>query len=558
MSGPRKPEMKPRRRRLLARLIGLNMLGLIILAGGFLVLSESRQFLTNAYKQSLEAQARIVAGALSQTVINKNFQFFDPSLFGPMIGGRNGPDWQVREATKILQRVASATNARIRLYGRDGTLVLDSAHMDRSINVISRELPPLSGTSTTQGWPKRIIAAVRGVFRREKPVLTEVSAAEGYNLPEVVSAIKGRAASVQRQNQDGADILTVAVPVQGYRAIIGALMVSTRPGEIDDIIQAERWVVIELALIALLVSLMTSLLLASTITEPVRKLAGAMRVFNRSSPTLPGLETIPDLSRRGDEIGDLSVALREMTGQLLDRINTIDRFAADVAHELKNPLTSLHSAVQSLDTATSEDQRRDMKRIIQNDVRRLNRLITDISNATRLDAELNRGESAPFDLSELANEIGTALAPGIRDAHNILLVTGADLPAPVLAQKPRIAQIIDNLVTNAVSFTQNGGKVFLRVLVGDDDIRLIVADEGPGIDPKMTDRIFERFYSDRSHAPTSPESEQLAAAGHSGLGLSISRQIARAHGGDLLADNRPDGIGAYFTLILPRNGKANT
>ena len=130
------------------------------------------------------------------------------------------------------------------------------------------------------------------------------------------------------------------------------------------------------------------------------------------------LETIPDLSRRGDEIGDLSVALREMTGQLLDRINTIDRFAADVAHELKNPLTSLHSAVQSLDTATSKDQRRDMKRIIQNDVRRLNRLITDISNATRLDAELNRGESAPFDLSELANEIGTALAPGIRDAHN--------------------------------------------------------------------------------------------------------------------------------------------
>ena len=152
--------------------------------------------------------------------------------------------------------------------------------------------------------------------------------------------------------------MTVAVPVQGYRAIIGALMVPT--GRVRSTRSfRERRVVIELALIALLVSLMTSLLLASTITEPVRKLARAMRVFNRASPTLPGLETIPDLSRRGDEIGDLSVALREMTEQLLERINTIDRFAADVAHELKNPLTSLHSAVQSLETATSPDQRRD-------------------------------------------------------------------------------------------------------------------------------------------------------------------------------------------------------
>ena len=492
----RQREGTKRRRRLLARLIGLNMLGLLILAGGFLVLSESRQFLTNAYKQSLEAQARIVAGALSQTVINRNFQFFDPSLFGPMIGGRNGPDWEIREATKIMRQVASVTNARIRLYGRDGALVLDSAHMDRSINVISRALPPLPGTSVRQDWPRRIVTAARSVFRREKPVLTEVNAAEGYNLPEVVSAINGRSASLQRQNQDGADILTVAVPVQGYRAIIGALMVSTRPGEIDAIIQAERRVVIELALIALLVSLMTSLL--------------------------------------------------------------IDRFAADVAHELKNPLTSLHSAVQSLETATSDDQQREMKRIIQNDVQRLNRLISDISNATRLDAQLNRGETAPFDLAALANEIGMALAPGIGEANNITLITSADQPAPVIAQKPRIAQIIDNLVSNAVSFTHSGGKVYLRVLVGEDDIRLIVADEGPGIDPEMTERIFDRFYSDRASAPIMPSAHDLPASGHSGLGLSISRQIARAHGGDLVADNRPDGAGAYFTLILPRDQRSNS
>ena len=162
MTRPRKREGAQRRRRLLARLVGLNMLGLIILAGGFLVLSESRQFLTNAYKQSLEAQARIVAGALSQTAINRNFQFFDPSLFGPMIGGRNGPDWEIREATKIMRQVASVTNARIRLYGRDGALVLDSAHLDRSINVISRALPPLPAPPAR--GPRRLATEVGGFF----------------------------------------------------------------------------------------------------------------------------------------------------------------------------------------------------------------------------------------------------------------------------------------------------------------------------------------------------------------------------------------------------------
>ena len=199
-----------------------------------------------------------------------------------------------------------------------------------------------------------------------------------------------------------------------------------------------------------------------------------------------------------------------------------------------------------------------MKRIIQSDVQRLNRLISDISNATRLDAELNRGETAPFDLAALVNEIGAALAPDISEANNIKLITSADRPAPVIAQKPRIAQIIDNLVSNAVSFTQSGGKVYLRVLVGEDNIRLVVADEGPGIDPEMTERIFERFYSDRSRAPTMPQAQELPASGHSGLGLSISQQIARAHGGDLVADNRPDGVGAFFTLILPRDRSPGT
>jgi two-component system sensor histidine kinase ChvG len=243
-----------------------------------------------------------------------------------------------------------------------------------------------------------------------------------------------------------------------------------------------------------------------------------------------------------------------MTGRLVERISTIDRFAADVAHELKNPLTSLHSAVQSIDQTdkkTKPEAYGQMMDIIQNDVQRLNRLISDIANATRMDAELNRGASEAFDLSDLGEEMASALAPSLKEAHGVALVARSASPCPVAAQKARIAQIIDNLLTNAASFTPSGGRVFLTTQHHGDTVALIIADEGPGLAPDTQDKIFERFYTDRTNQPAPERSSPASLAGHSGLGLSISRQIARAHGGDLTADNRPDGTGAFFTLTLP-------
>ena len=544
------------KQKLLARLIVLNMLGLLILAGGILTLSESRQVLTRAYTKSLQTQASIIASALSQATQQNNFEFFEPSIL-KQLNGRRTNTWQVRLAQKIMRDMRNVTDARLRLYANNGNLIIDSGQLDRSINVVSRDLPPLLDSATVPSWLETIKSRGQHFIFGAKPVLNEITAADGFRLPEVAAALKGQAASLQRQNENGHDVLTVAVPVQGYRAIVGALMISTHPGEIDAIIAEERQLVFELSALALVISVITSLLIAGTIVVPVRRLASAMRGFGGNMPQLPGLDSIPDLSRRGDEIGDLSLALRDMMQKLLLRINTIDRFAADVAHELKNPLTSLHSAVQSLDQAPSKAQQKELMAIIDNDLHRLNRLISDISNATRLDAELNRGESDIFDLSELAQEIGQALAVGYGETQNIKLIVQTNEPCLVMAQKPRIAQIIDNLVGNAVSFSTEGDRIFITTRVENGKAMLIVTDEGPGLADGTAEKIFDRFYTDRTQAPVKPKASKQFKAGNSGLGLSISRQIARAHGGDVIGSNRPDGQGAYFTLTLPlHNQKA--
>jgi two-component system sensor histidine kinase ChvG len=538
------------------------MLGLLVLVGGFLTFQESRQLLTNAYRQSLETQANLIAGALAPTAQAGNpFQFFEPSIMNRLLQNGGRSDWQLRDAEAILARARLVSVARLRLYARNGRLVLDSAHMDRSARVIAKSLPPMPGNDTMPGLMQNLMKGLTSLWRDPTPLLSEINAADGLRLEEVTRALRGQSASTQRQSEEGGDILTVAVPVQGYRAVVGALMVSTQPGEIDALLAEERRLIFQLSAIALVVNIITSLLLAATMVVPVRRLAAAMRGFGSTSPSLPGLDTIPDLSHRRDEIAELSGALRDMTERLLARINTIDRFAADVAHELKNPLTSLHSAVQSLDQSKSGD-REQLMGIIHNDINRLNRLISDISKATRLDAELSLEPSEPFDLSALAGELSDALAPGFESDNQISLVARVDTPCPVLGQKPRIAQIIDNLLTNAASFTPTGGRVFLTTQLRDGEALLLIADEGPGLAADTQEKIFERFYTDRTKQPARPNEKAgdtqdgahhgtKAQLGHSGLGLSISRQIARAHGGELIAANRPDGTGAYFTLSLP-------
>jgi two-component system sensor histidine kinase ChvG len=257
---------------------------------------------------------------------------------------------------------------------------------------------------------------------------------------------------------------------------------------------------------------------------------------------------IPDFTDRPDEIGHLSGALRAMTDALYARIEAIERFAADVAHELKNPLTSLRSAVETLPRAKRAEDRERLNAIIQHDVKRLDRLISDISNASRLDAELARETGERVDLAKLADAI-VSIQKDLAASRNVDVTLGvhAGKQAPVVfGHDGRLGQVFNNLIDNAVSFSPEDGTVRVNVTGDAERIVVTVSDEGPGIRGDIS-RIFQRFYTDR------PDGEHFGD--HSGLGLSICRQIVIAHKGTITAENREDRSGARFTVTLPRARK---
>ena len=541
------------RSRLLYRLIFVNIAGMLILATGMLLVSEVRQALVEAHKQNLNSQAKLTASALGDAASDGKFQFLPgPSLLGPLFGDRMMPDWRVAEAAEIMRRLASGTNNRVRLYARDGRLLVDSAAISRDGTVIFRDLPPLpEATDHGSVFDRLTHWFDRLVDRNRAPVLDEEMALNGSQLPEIRVALRGAISTAHRVDEAGRDLYSVTVPVQSYRAIIGAVMVTSKPDELREIIAAERRNIIELLGVAILVTIIVSYLLVRTISLPIGRLAQAARAFAKPAGQLPPLESIPDLSGRSDEIGELSGDIRLMVMRLLERLNAIDQFAADVAHELKNPLTSLHSAVQSLTVAKSAADRRNLMGIIEQDVARLNRLISDISAASRLDAALARDEVAAFNLSDLVADMVEARATTLAQQRDIKMKLVCDAPYFIRGQKPQISQVIDNLLANAVSFSPTGGLVTIHLQPLPTDAGLLaldIIDEGPGLAVGTEERVFERFYSDRHKA-----FHEVSTSGHSGLGLSISRQIANGHGGDLQASNRADGLGAFFRLTLPRS-----
>jgi two-component system sensor histidine kinase ChvG len=354
-----------------------------------------------------------------------------------------------------------------------------------------------------------------------------------------------------RINDRGEVIVSVSVPVQRFRAVHGALMLSTQGDDIDQMVTAERLAILKVGGVASVVMIVLSLLLASTIAGPVRRLAdSAERVRRRIRTRVE----IPDFTRRRDEIGHLSGALRDMTDALYNRIEAIERFAADVSHELKNPLTSLRSAVETLPLAKNDKSRARLLEVIEHDVKRLDRLISDISDASRLDAELQRQDVAPVDLRRLLNTL-TSVANETRLGHNIAVEVrfegGSADSFSVPGHDSRLGQVISNLLVNAQSFSSAGGKVRIVCRRRRAEIEIVIDDDGPGIRDDALERIFERFYTDRPHQ---------GFGQNSGLGLSISKQIVEAHGGKIWAENRPgppdaDGepssAGARFIVRLP-------
>jgi len=368
----------------------------------------------------------------------------------------------------------------------------------------------------------------------------------------VAQALNGQNSSIVRVSERGDVIVSVAVPVQRFRAVRGALMLSTQGADIDDMVEAERLAILKVFLVATAVMVVLSILLAGTIAEPVRRLADAAESVRRR---IRSRVEIPDFTRRRDEIGHLSGTLRDMTNALYSRIEAIESFAADVAHELKNPLTSMRSAVETLPVARTEESRGRLLSIIQHDVQRLDRLISDISDASRLDAELQRQEAAPVDLTKLLNTlVGVANEVKRDDGIKVTLhFEGGGNPRAfeVPGHDSRLGQVVDNLIENARSFSPPEGTVRVTCRRLKNNIEILVDDDGPGVRPDAFEKVFERFYTDRPHQ---------GFGQNSGLGLSISKQIVDAHGGAIWVENRPGPpdeqgeatvAGARFIVRLP-------
>jgi two-component system sensor histidine kinase ChvG len=445
----------------------------------------------------------------------------------------------------VLRRLISPTKTRARIYDRDGTLILDSRNLYGRGDVLRFDLPPPQA-ETPSYFERTYTRFRRWLGRQDLPRYRELGPENGKGYPEVAQALNGQKGSAVSIDDHAEVIVSVAVPVQRFRAVRGALLLSTQGGDIDQAVTAERLAILKVAGIATGVMVVLSMLLAGTIAGPIRRLADAA---DRVRRRIKSRVEIPDYTRRRDEIGHLSRTLREMTNALYSRIEGIESFAADVAHELKNPLTSLRSAVETLPLAKTEESRGRLLAVIKHDVRRLDRLISDISDASRLDAELQRQETAPVDLTKLLKTVVT-VANEVKHDHDVkvtLALEGSRFVVP--GHDSRLGQVVNNLVDNARSFSPAGGDVRVRCRRLKGEVEITVDDDGPGIRPDALEKIFERFYTDRP---------DQGFGQNSGLGLSISKQIVEAHGGRLWAENRTvsttadaEVLGARFTLRLP-------
>ena len=553
------------------RIIVLNLGGLFALLLGFLYLNQFRAGLIDARLQSLQSQGEIIAAAIaSSATVETDSIAIDPEKLLQLAPGQSyGPSDEASPSLEfsinpdrigpLLHRLVSPTRTRARVYDRDGYMLLDSRSLTSRSLIVPSDLPPVGGAPSFLESLWAQFKRLYGPSNQSNEI--ESTAGDGRALPEVARALSGSAGSVVRLNERGETVVSVAVPIQRFRAVRGALLLSTQGGDIDKIIASERWAIVRIFLVSASVMLLLSLFFAGTIAEPIRKLAEAAERVRRGGKAR---HEIPDFSDRSDEIGHLSVALRDMTGSLYLRIEAIESFAADVAHELKNPLTSLRSAVETLPIAKTDDSRRRLLEVIEHDVRRLDRLISDISDASRLDAELARFDMAEVDLSAVLQAVvGVAQSvdrgDGVRvefDLARAPALENGRRPWRVLGHDSRLGQVFNNLIDNARSFSEPGGVVRVSLKPargtgangGREGYEAIVDDDGPGIPAHAFERIFERFYTDRPNQ---------GFGQNSGLGLSISRQIVEAHNGRIRAMNRTDPkdperpLGARFTVWLP-------
>ncbi len=500
-------------------IIVLNLLGLAILVGGSLVLNELRQGLINAKVDSLTLQGELIANVIDQTAT-----VGDPD-----------PALDADHAAYVLQSLFIPRSQRARLFDTEGHVLADSYIVADRVEVAP--LPPALKPGQTR----------LTLFFTRPGVAERVALARRELAREVTLAQSGQRAAGIRLTENGRRVVSVSIPIEHVRAVLGVLTLES--GDVDQIIAAQRAALLPFILIAVVVTLLSSLLLTQLVAQPVLRLA---RAADRVRLQRARAIALPDLAQRNDELGDLTRALEEMTRALSERMEEIERFAADVAHELRNPMTSIRSAVETLPLVKAAAPRERLLKILTQDVGRLERLITDISNASRLDAELARESPTPFDLGRMLADTCAFYEATVRPGqiHVRFIDPATSETMRVTGREGPLGQVFRNLVDNARSFSPAGGEVRVGVRReggrAGGEIIVHIEDDGPGVPPENLETVFERFYTSRPKG--------AAFGGNSGLGLAIARQIVQAHGGRIWAENRLAGArvaGAVFVVALP-------
>ncbi len=505
-----------------------NLVGFAILAGGALLLAEMRAQLIRAKAESLSTQGELIASALADTATK----------------GEPEPALVERNAREVLRRLMVPEATRVRLFLPSGELVADTDLL--SDRVIQAPLPPLRPNAKPREPDEKSLLDRLGAF-------TVLPWKPDYTLKqEVERAAGGETLSGQRRGDQDQRVVSVSIPIQHVQAVVAVLTLES--GDVENILQAERRAMIPFIAGAAIVSLLSSALLALLIARPLRTLSEAADRLRLGHATK--LEAPEHVLRRKDEIGDLALAIEQMTGALLERIDANERFAADVSHEIKNPLTSIRSAVETVQRVQDPEARAKLLAIIASDVGRVDRLITDISRASRIEAETARGASAPVDVGRMLSEIVETYRATRREGEVDVVFRG---PAPaqsiVIGQEGPLGQVFRNLIDNAKSFSPEEGDVTVYVIEENRRdgrwLKAHVDDAGPGVPSENLETIFARFYTQRPKG--------AAFGGNSGLGLSIVRQIIEQHKGRVWAENIPGAApgtvaGARFVVELPALG----
>ena len=531
-SSSRKRRVSP----LTIKILSINVIAIFVVFTAVLHLDRYEDSLIQTELEGLERQATLFANALSEVAVARN-----PGTQNYL---------SITAVQNVIDRSALDSPARSRVFGTGGELLADSYRLPGRVPSVTTK--PLASVSPNIFFQKFLDKFFQDFFysptQQHVPNYQQHTIQLARAFPEVISALRGSSIKTVKATTTGRKLLTVAMPIRKkYKPVLGVLLLSSDDKNINVAFNSYQKELIIAVAIAILITSALSLYLSRSITRPIRRLASAAEKI-RSDRN--GRHEISEVSERNDELGELSKALTQMTDDLWQRLDAIEKFAADVAHEIKNPLTSIRSAVETASKIKDNEKRDKLLALILDDVHRLDRLITDISDSSRLDTELSREKFTAIDIAKLLlafYELRTSqkkfgeknLTLDIMEGNAELLILGHEI---------RIVQVIDNIVDNAITFSPPHGNINIVVSADTKSVTITIDDQGPGIPKGKLDAIFDRFYSER------PPTEKFGL--HSGLGLSICKQITEAHNGEITAENRLDHQsitkGARFIITLPR------